>query len=111
MRYPPARRWEGIEEIHGRPVADPYRWLETVDSAEARAWRQAQDAVADAYFAARNDQREWWKRQLLELAADELGAPREAGGRLFLRWRSPAAEQGVCLAVEPDGTRRVVVDP
>jgi len=28
MRYPPARRLDLVEELHGHRVADPYRWLE-----------------------------------------------------------------------------------
>ena len=39
MRHPavPARRLDLVEVLHGRPVADPYRWLEDAGSAETRA--------------------------------------------------------------------------
>jgi prolyl oligopeptidase len=45
FNYPPARRLDLIENIHGVPVADPYRWLEDPDSPETRAWVDAQNAL------------------------------------------------------------------
>ena len=41
MRYPPARRLDLIEELHGFRVADPYRWLEDAESDETEAWAKA----------------------------------------------------------------------
>jgi protease II len=34
MRYPPARRLDLVEELHGFRVADPYRWLEDAEADE-----------------------------------------------------------------------------
>src|SRR4051794_35755592 len=42
LAYPPARRLEHVDLLHGVPVADPYRWLEDLDSAETRAWVAAE---------------------------------------------------------------------
>lgn len=44
--YPSARRHDLVEELHGRQIADPYRWLENADSAETREWVAAQQAGA-----------------------------------------------------------------
>ena len=38
LTYPAARRDEVVEDFHGTPVADPYRWLEDPSSKETRAW-------------------------------------------------------------------------
>ena len=43
--YPDARRLPLVETLHGVAVADPYRWLEDDDSAETRAWVDAQNAL------------------------------------------------------------------
>jgi prolyl oligopeptidase len=36
--YPPAARGNVTDDYHGTRVADPYRWLEDLDSPETRAW-------------------------------------------------------------------------
>jgi prolyl oligopeptidase len=50
---PDTRRDEDlVEDLHGRRVADPYRWLEDLDSDETRAWVAAQNAVTEAHLDA-----------------------------------------------------------
>ena len=46
MRYPEAARLDLVEDLHGHPVADPYRWLEDAADPRTRAWTEAQDALA-----------------------------------------------------------------
>ena len=50
LAYPPTRTAEQYDDYHGTRVADPYRWLEDVDSAETRAWVAAQNALTFAYL-------------------------------------------------------------
>src|SRR4051812_50079527 len=65
MRYPDADRLDLVEDLHGHPVADPYRWLEDTADPRTQAWTEAQDAVTAevldglplrAEFAARLDE-------------------------------------------------------
>ena len=53
--YPPVRREELAEQVHGRLIADPYRWLEDPDSEETRSWLAAQDALLAEYMATLGD--------------------------------------------------------
>ncbi len=41
-----------MDHLHGREIADPYRWLEDPDSPDTAAWVAAQNAVTEAYLAA-----------------------------------------------------------
>jgi prolyl oligopeptidase len=46
------RRDEIIDDYHGTRVADPYRWLEAMDSRETLDWVDAQNEVTRAYLDA-----------------------------------------------------------
>src|ERR1700759_1030773 len=48
--YPHAHTDNVVETHHGVAVADPYRWLEDMDSAETRAWVTQENALTDAYL-------------------------------------------------------------
>ena len=50
--YPPAERLDLVDHLHGRAVADPYRWLEDPDDPRTREWAAAQDALARAHLDA-----------------------------------------------------------
>jgi prolyl oligopeptidase len=43
--YPCAERLPLVEQVHGHPVADPYRWLEDATSAETQRWQASQDEL------------------------------------------------------------------
>jgi protease II len=51
LSYPPARRADLVENHHGTQVADPYRWMEDLDSTETRAFVVAQAKLTDSYLA------------------------------------------------------------
>src|SRR5688500_9240464 len=37
-KYPVARKSDQVDDYHGVKIADPYRWLEDLDSQETRTW-------------------------------------------------------------------------
>lgn len=113
--YPEAARSDLLERLPaGAPtydVADPYRWLEDADSAQTRAWSQAQDEL----FA---DQRAGWSmrehfrsRVTRLLDAGVVGSPAWRGERQFLMRRVAGQEHAVLLTVDADGSERVLLDP
>jgi prolyl oligopeptidase len=51
--YPDAVRLDLTETIHGRQVADPYRWLEDPGSSQTKSWQLAQDELYARYLAGR----------------------------------------------------------
>ncbi|RKP22683.1 peptidase S9A, N-terminal domain-containing protein [Syncephalis pseudoplumigaleata] len=49
--YPAARRDDSIvDTLHGQRIADPYRWLETANSTETKAFVEAENKVAMDYL-------------------------------------------------------------
>ena len=51
--YPPTRKTEAADGLHGGTVKDSYRWLEDEKSAEVQAWMKAQDALTRERLKAR----------------------------------------------------------
>ena len=111
MPYPRARRLDLVEDLHGRSVADPYRWLEDPSSPETAAWSAAQDALARSHLDPLPG-REHLRRRLHELlATGTVGPPLHRGDRAFFTRRQPGQEHAVLLVREPDGAERALVDP
>src|SRR3989449_2843986 len=64
--YPSTRKGDVVDDHHGTKVADPYRWLEDVDSPETRTWVDAENRVTFAYLE-QIPERERIRRRLTEL--------------------------------------------
>lgn len=95
LDYPAAKRGEVVETLHGVEVADPYRWLEELDSEETVAWVRAQQALTEGVLA-KIPQREALKKRLTEAwDYDKHGLPRKVAGRLFYSRRTGLQNQGV----------------
>jgi prolyl oligopeptidase len=116
--YPPAERLDLVEQLHGTPVADPYRRLEEAADPGTVEWSTAQDDLfRDA--AATWPGREALAGRLAELlSAGVVGVPVWRGGRRFFVRRTGEQEHAVLLVAEPgpggpgaDEVERVLVDP
>ncbi len=51
LPYPISRIDDVVEVLHGKEVADPYRWLEDDNALETKDWVNAQNALTDAYLS------------------------------------------------------------
>ncbi len=123
LPYPATRRVDQVDLFHGVQVADPYRWLEDLDSDETRAWVAAQNRVTASLPArhpgARGDpaapDRDLELRALRH--APPLGRPlflppqrRAAEPERALRaWRRWTARRGSCSI--PTSCRRTARSP
>lgn len=110
--YPPTRLGACVDDFHGTPVPDPYRWLEDTGSPETAAWIRAQNELTMEYLAGL-PQRERFQERLRQLWNHERFAlPVLRGGRSFHEYNDGLRNQAV-LQVEEEGEEapRTLIDP
>jgi len=110
--YPPARKSDQMDDYHGTKVADPYRWLEDLDSEETRNWVEAENKLSFGYLAsipARNT----LKERLTKLwDYEKYGIPFKEGNRYFYTRNSGLQNQAVLYTVTGlDAQPQMVLDP
>jgi prolyl oligopeptidase len=111
MRYPPARRLDLVERLHGFEVADPYRWLEDPGSEETEAWSRAQDELLAGFIDGRPGREAARRRLERLLGAGLVTVPVLRGELAFFERRRGDQQHPVLLVREPDGRERPLVDP
>lgn len=113
LNYPEARKGDLIEDLHGEKVADPYRWLEEIDSAETRAWVAAQAKLAQGYLSKLPGRERIEKRLEAIWDYDKIGMPRRDGGRVVYSRQTGLQNQSVLYWREdkPGAAEKVLLDP
>jgi prolyl oligopeptidase len=112
LAYPQARRSGHVDVCHGVAVADPYRWLEDLDSAETRAWVEAENRLTLSYLEG-VPARPCIRRRLTALwDYEKYGLPTQEGGRYFFAKNDGLQNQSVIYTLESlDGTPARLIDP
>ena len=112
VTYPQTRKDDAVDDYHGTKVADPYRWLEDVDSPETRSWVDAENRVTFGYLE-RIPERERIRHRLTELwDYPKYGAPFKKGGRYFFFKNSGLQNQAVLYTqVSLTAAPEVLLDP
>ncbi len=112
IKYPDARKTDQIDDYHGVKVADPYRWLEDLDSQETARWVEAQNNLTFAFL---NDipQRNAIKDRITKLwNYEKFGIPFKEGNRYFYSRNSGLQNQSVIYTVSSlNAQPRVLLDP
>jgi prolyl oligopeptidase len=111
---PPARRVPVVDDLHGRPIADPYRWLEASDAEDTRQWVAAQNERTRAALDGLPDRNRWHGRLRALLAAPMSRSCRVARDRVFSLERAGGAPQYALVvrsSVDAGSPARVLIDP
>jgi prolyl oligopeptidase len=109
--YPRAERLDLVEHLHGRAVADPYRWLEDPDDPRTRTWSAAQDRLARGHLDALPG-RDRIAATLHDLVkAGSVGVPVWRAGHRFATRREPGQEHVVLYLTDEDGVEKILLDP
>src|SRR5678816_2039448 len=83
IKYPGTRQDSIVETVHGRTIADPYRWLEDEGNPEVQQWMQAQDSLARAELNSLPGREALIARLRTLFYYDAVSAPVHKGGRYF----------------------------
>jgi len=110
--YPLTATIEVTDRYNGVPVADPYRWLEELDSDATHQWVQAQNRLSQPRLEA-IPHRAWVKRRLTQLwNYERFTAPVKEGGRYFFLHNDGKQNQSVLFVSDRlDSSGRVLFDP
>jgi prolyl oligopeptidase len=112
LSYPPAPRGTVTDNYFGTTVADPYRWLEDVDSAQTTSWVRAEGDLTRAYLDA-IPQRAAIRAAFSKLLNYErLSVPFREGKHWFYLRNSGLQNQAILYIRDSEtGPARVLLDP
>ena len=110
--YPLTARGNVSDNYNGKQVADPYRWLEDLNSQAVKDWVAGQNKVSQPRLAAL-PQRAWIKDRLTQLwSYERFNLPVKEGGRYFFTRNDGKQNQSVLFVTDSlDSPGRVLVDP
>jgi prolyl oligopeptidase len=112
LAYPPTRAGEVVDDYFGRKIADPYRWLEDLESADTAAWVTAQNKVTFAYLESL-PKREAIRKRLTELwDYQRTSVPVRTAGQIWFQQNSGLQRQApLYRQADPKSTPQLVLDP
>jgi prolyl oligopeptidase len=112
LEYPPTKTVDVVEDYHGSKVADPYRWMEDLDSKEVADWVAAQNKLTFAELGAL-PMREHFKQRITQLwDYPKIGIPRREGGRYFYVKNTGLQKQApIYVRANLDAPPALVLDP
>jgi prolyl oligopeptidase len=110
--YPVTARVQVSDSYFGTKVADPYRWLENLDSQQVQDWVKAQNALTQPRLA-ELPARPWLKARLTQLwTYERYDVPLKRGTRYFYLHNDGRQNQSVLQVADSlESPGRVLFDP
>lgn len=112
LAYPAARTVDQVDDYFGTRVADPYRWMEDLDSPEIKQWIDQENQLTRSILDQFRD-RDAMQRRLMDLINFErFSAPIVRGSRYFYWHNTGLQNQSVLFWMEGlSGEPKVLLDP
>jgi len=110
--YPLTARVKVEDNYFGTKVADPYRWLENLDSPQVKQWVKAQNELSEQRLA-ELPARAWVRQRLTQLwNYERYEPPVKRGGRYFYLHNDGQQNQNVLLVADGlEAPAKVLFDP
>jgi len=112
LNYPVAQRDAVVDDYHGTKVADPYRWLEDLESPRTMEWVKGEGELTVDYLG-KLPGRDGIRARLTELwDYSRTGTPWREGGKVYFEENSGLQQQSVLYVQDSPGAEpRVILDP
>jgi prolyl oligopeptidase len=112
LTYPDTRKGPVVDDYFGTKVPDPYRWLEDDNSADTKAWVEAQNKVTFPYLEAIPERAAIHKRLTDLWNYERFGTPSREGSWYVFTRNSGLQNQPVLYRAKAiDATPDVLIDP
>jgi prolyl oligopeptidase len=114
LTYPTAHAGDVVDDYHGTAVADPYRWLEDPDSADSKAWIEAENKVTAGFFASIAERGAITQRLTALWNYEKYGVPRRRGKRYIYAKNDGLQNQDVVYwteSLDDKAAAHVLLDP
>ncbi len=112
FQYPVAKKTDQVDDYFGVKVADPYRWLEDVNSPETAAWVAAEKKLSDGYLSA-IPFREKFRARLTAIANYEKFSHASREGKYYTFWKNTGLQDQSVVYIREglEGEARALLDP
>jgi prolyl oligopeptidase len=112
VSYPPTSKGDVVDDYFGTKVADPYRWMEDLDSKAVADWVSAQNRVTFAYLDTL-PMREHFRKRITELwDYPKVTVPSREGDRYFYEKNTGLQRQeALYVRKSLDAEPALVIDP
>jgi prolyl oligopeptidase len=112
LTYPVAKKGDVVDDYFGTKVADPYRWMEDLDSKDVADWVAAENRVTFDYLGTL-PMRERFKQRITELwDYPKVTLPVREGGRYFYQKNSGLQRQApLYVRASLTAAPTLVIDP
>jgi prolyl oligopeptidase len=112
FHYPFPKKVDVVDDYHGTKVADPYRWMEDLESPELKEWINAENMMTHNYIIT-NPDLDKINARLTELwNYPKYSFNQKAGNRYFFSYNTGLQNQSVLYMLERGKSDSVVVlDP
>lgn len=112
LHYPITSPSDQSDNYHGTRVADPYRWLEDVDSPDTLRWIRAQNEITFSFLEKIPARQSIHKRMTALWNYARAQAPYKRGAKYFQLRNSGLQNQDVLVVLEHlEAEPRLILDP
>jgi prolyl oligopeptidase len=110
--YPETKKVDQVDDFFGTKVADPYRWMEDLNSPELASWVKQENAVTEQQLS-QLGMRAFFKNRITELwNYPKVSLPFRVGGKLYYARNSGLQRQSVFYSRASLGAPpKLVIDP